>query len=417
MTHRILLAFVAVSLLGCPPDIVEPDRSGPMAFNVTFVTPPGGEDARTALPFSADEMEVEIAIEAVGYDRAVMTDYTATIALKATPAQLLSAPFVLVESGRATTTVTVARGFGQVRIWATDEGTAETPGTYATGVSPVVFFQFPTIADVQRSDSTITSPMEHTYAHMRGWVDDEPDPRDMRVTAVTNDGFYATDLSEPFGSYNSMFAFTFSRPDGITEGMQLKRLSGIVEEFLGFTELGFPDWEINEEAELMVPPPARLPSEIACDSNEMEKWESTVVTVGNLESDFRGGGECADYVEFGQWPALLLDRRGNPVECGGGDTRISVVNINTVPSFAFPECENFSPPATRTLSSLTGVLRHNRFASPSWILEVRDCMDFPENARPADCEEQLNNPLSGPRHAPQWAFRDIPECEGHLTHR
>jgi hypothetical protein len=414
MTRRLPLLALA-SLLGCTPTTESPDRSGPLGFRVTFPDPPGGESAQTQLPFTAEAFSVDVAIEAIGYDREVMEDFTATIALKATPAQLLSTPFVLVQDGRASATVTMTRGFGQVRVWATDEGTDETPGSYATGVSPTIWFDYPTIAQVQASDSTVESPMEHTYAHMRGWDEAHADPRDMRVTAVTNDGFYVTDLNEPPGSYNSMFAFTFSRPEGVHEGMRLRRLSGIVEEFLGFTELGFPDWDIVDS--LDEPEPADLPSGIACDSPEMEKWESSLVTVHNLMSDFRGGGECADYVEFGQWPALLNDRRGFPVQCQGGDVRISVVNVNTVPSFAFPECANFSPPAVRTLSSLTGILRHNRNASPPWILEVRDCMDFPEEARPIDCEQQLTNPLSGPRVAPQWAYRDIPECEGHLSHR
>ena len=422
MTLRLLPLLALSSLLvhfcalvGCAPPIVEPDRSSPLTFRVQFPQSPGGETEETALPFSSGEMSIPVTIEALGYDREVLTDFNSIITIKATPAQLLSAPTVTVTNGVANATVTITRGFGQVRIWATDEGTEETPGSYATGVSPLVHFGFPTIAEVQTSDSTIESPMEHTYVHMRGWVEDREDPRDMRVTAVTNDGFYVTDLNDPFGSYNSMFAFTFSRPEGVEPGMRLARLSGIVEEFLGFTELGFPDWEIVDQRD--TPEPADIPSEIACDSPEMEKWESTVVTFGNLESSFRGGSECADYVEFGQWPAMLLDRNGNPVQCGGNDVRISVVNVNTVPSFAFPECESGSPPAVRSLPSLTGVLRHNRYASPPWILEVRDCLDFPESDRPADCVQQLSNPLSGPRVAPQWAFRDIPECEGHLTHR
>lgn len=415
--NRLALLLSLVPLAGCWVQAEEPDRSGPLTFEVTITDGPGGERAEDALSFSTEEVEVGIAVRAIGYDRELMTDYTATVALKATPAQLLSTPYLLVEDGVGATTVTLTRGFGSVRIWATDEGTPETPGSYATGVTPAIHFHYPTIAEVQASDSTVESPMEHTYAHIRGWEPDEDDPRDMRVTAVTNDGFYVTDLSEPYGSYNSMFAFTFSRPDGVEKGMRLKRLSGIVEEYLGFTELGFPDWEIDHDFPLEVPEPPLLPVDEVCDSDEMEKWESTVVTLGPLRSDFRGGGECADYLEFGQWPALLIDRNGNPIQCGGSDARMTIVNINTVPSFAFPECENFSPPAVKTLPSLTGILRHNRYASPAWILDVRDCRDFPESARPADCLEQLANPLSGPRHAPQWAYRDIPACEGHLTHR
>jgi len=413
---RIALLLALSLLIGCPTATPAPDRSGPLSFQVTFVNDPGGSDAASPLPFDTDGTTHRIAVEAIGYDRQVMTDFTANVALKVTPAQLLSAPFVLVENGRAEADITFSRGLGQVRVWASDEGTDETPGSYATGVSPVVHYELPTVREVQETTATTTSPMEKMYVHMRGWDPEHEDSRDLRVTAVTNDGFYVTDLSDPPGSYNSLFAFSFSRPDGIELGMRLERLSGKIEEFLGFTELAFPDWVVAEANE--VPEIEILDPTIVCNSPAMEAWESSVVTVIGLESDFGGIGDCEDYNEYGQWPAKLLDPKMlDPVQCSGSDARINVVNINTVPSYTFDECADFGRPDDRFISSLTGILRHNEFASPSWILEVRDCMDFPPELRPADCEAQLRLPLSGPRKAPQFLYRDIPECEGHLTSR
>ena len=413
--HRVLLLLLAF-VVGCEPAATDvPDHSGPMTMNVEFVNPPGGETEEAPLPFSVDEMEVRIRVQAIGYDREVDTSFSGPVVLKVAPGELESTPVVQLTNGEGTADITISRAFGRARIWASDEGTDEEPGSYATGVSPIVHFDYPTCSQVQTSDSVIESPLEGAYVTIRGWDETHSDPRDLRVTAVTNDGFYVTDLNEPFGAYNSMFAFSFSRPDGIEVGMRLKSLSGIVEEFLGFTELAFPEWVV--ESQMDEPEVPLLPREIACDSPEMEKWESQVVTVVGVRSDFRTASDCNDYLEFGQWPAVMLDRRGYPVQCDGNDARINVVNANTVPSFGFPACESFSPPEEKELRYLTGILRHTRFASPPWILEVRNCLDFPEESRPADCVQQLANPLSGPRKAPQWAYRDIPACEGHLTHR
>ncbi len=413
---RLALLIALCSLLGCTTAAPAPDRTGPLSFRVTFVEPPGGEDSAAPLPFDVDGATHRITIEAIGYDRQLLTDFTATVALKVTPAQLLSAPFVLVQNGLAQTEVTFSRGLGQVRIWVSDEGTDETPGSYATGVSDVVHYELPTVRQVQETPNTTTSPMEGSYVHIRGWDPENPDSRDLRVTSVTNDGFYVTDLNDPPGSYNSLFAFSFSRPDGLDVGMRLERLSGKIEEFLGFTEMGFPDWVVAEADE--APAIEILDPFIVCDSPAMEAWESSVVKVVALESDFGGIGDCEDYNEYGQWPARLLDPKTlDPIQCGGDDARINVVNINTVPSYTFDECGDFGRPDDRYISALTGILRHNQYASPSWILEVRSCMDFPPELRPADCEAQLRLPLSGPRKAPQYLYRDIPECEGHLTSR
>ena len=413
---RALLLLVLPLLTACPYATPAPDRSGPLSFTVTFLDDPGGTDPAAPLPFDTEGATHQVSIEAIGYDRQVLTDFTATVAIKATPAILLSAPFVVVENGRAEADVTFSRGFGQLRVWVSDEGTDESPGSYATGVTRVVHYDHPTVREVQETPQTTTSPMEQMYVHIRGWDETHPDPRDLRVTSVTNDGFYVTDVSDPDGAYNSLFAFSFSRPDGIEAGMRLERLSGIIEEFLGFTEMAFPDWVVAGAGD--VPPIRELDPTIVCDSPQMEGWESSVVTVRALQSDFGGFGDCEDYNEYGQWPAILLDEKTlDPVSCGGGDARLNIVNINTVPSYTFDECANFDRPDDRYLSSLTGILRHNEFASPSWILEVRDCMDFPIEERPVDCVDQLRLPLSGPRKGPQPYYRDIPECEGHLTSR
>ena len=102
--------------------------------------------------------------------------------------------------------------------------------------------------------------------------------------------------------------------------------------------------------------------------------------------------------------------------CGGGEALITVVNINTVPSFAFPECEDNLPPPAVELDYLVGILRHVAPADPPWVIDVRSCLDFPEELRPDDCAQLLERPLSGPKKAPQKYFRDLETCEAHPGH-
>ena len=151
--------------------------------------------------------------------------------------------------------------------------------------------------------------------------------------------------------------------------------------------------------------PLLLDPWIVCDDREMEAYEASVVRIEGLVSDFVRASDCQDYIEFGQWPVRLAG------SCGGGDARMSVVNINTVPSFRF-DCEGGAPPPPVELDYLVGVLRHTAPADPPWIVDVRSCLDFPEEHRPADCAELMERPLSGPRHAPHEYYRDIATCEG-----
>ena len=266
------------------------------------------------------------------------------------------------------------------------------------------------------------SPLQHQYVHFLGYDLELPESerRDLVVTTVTNDGFYVTDQSDPPGSFNSMFVFSFSRPDDLVVGDRLSKLAGIVSEFLGFTELQFPTWTVESSGNA-TPEPAVLDPSMVCIGTQMEAWESSVVRVENILTDVTRASDCVDYNEYGQWPALL------PGECEGDEARINVVNVNTVPSWKFPECEQgseclqpnrpewcFEP---RPLDYLIGVLRHTRYASPPWILEVRDCLDFPVEHRPSDCAQLLMRPPSGPRLAPFHERREAPQCTYGTLHQ
>lgn len=405
--RRATLLFSAV-LTGCASAPVElPDHDGPLSFRVELLDDVGGHSAEEPLPFSADGRELDLRITALGYDHEPM-EWDGPIQIKVTPGQLdASDNQVQMSGGVVETTVEVSLAYDQVRIWASDEGDGETTGSFATGVSDRLWFARPTIAESQRplvSDGT--SPVNHRYVSFRAWGD-EFGPRNLVVHSVTNDGFYVTDNDDAPGTFNSLFVFTFSRPDGVEVGTRLAQLDGIVSEFLGYTELSFPSWIVDSTGHEPAEPQV-LDASVVCDNEAMEAWEGSLVRLENLTADFGGIGDCNDYEEYGQWPAELEG------SCDGGSARINIVNINTVPDFSF-NCDDPQSLQNIHLDYLVGLLRHNTAANPHWILDVRSCLDFPPEDRPTNCGTAAEPRLSGPKKAPELYYRDIPSCEGDKT--
>ncbi len=393
---------------GCVVAHEQEDPSGPLTMAVTFETDPDGLDPSDPAPFSSDPIQYLVRVEVLDAERRVISDFDGLVKVRATPGELRTPDTIEFAQGVFTGRIEIARAYDEMRIWFSDEGTPDQPGSFATGVTPAVYIDRPTVTDVQTSDSVVESHFEHEYVPIKGW-DGTDTQRDLVVTTVSNDGFYVTDRTGGPGTYNSLFVFSFSRPDGIVVGDRLSELSGIVSEFLGYTELGFPTWRVADRNNV-VDDPYPLDPTIVCNSPEMEKWEASVVRLDGLRSDFSSGSDCADYAEHAQWPAVI-----EGAECGGEPARISVVNENTVPSFNFPPCSLADPPTDahdREVEYLVGVLRHLRFASPPWILEVRSCLDFPPDLRPPDCPQLLMRPPSGPRIAPAKYYRDLVTCEG-----
>jgi hypothetical protein len=447
MTRLLPLALLSLPLtlaacMDLPAEGANEDGSGfqaeelqPLWFDLSTSLTEGdpGTSADNPLAFSIEGHSFEISVTAMGYDHEPISDFEACLQLHLTSGILeevsptggangCPAGTLPVSSGTANASVLVSRAYDQLRIWASDEGTANEAGSFASGSTDAIHTRLPTVAQVQASDSTIESPLQHQYVHFLGYDPEIPEShrRELVVTTITNDGFYVTDRSDAPGSFNSMFVFSFSRPDDLLVGDRLSKLAGIVNEFLGFTELQFPTWTVESSGN-QIGEPAVLDPSIVCIGSEMEAWESSVVRVDTILTDVTRASDCVDYNEYGQWPALL------PGECEGNEARINVVNVNTVPSWKFPECEQgseclqpnrpdwcFEP---RPLDYLVGVLRHTRYASPAWILEVRDCLDFPIEDRPSDCAQLLMLPPSGPRHAPFYQRREAPECTYGTLHR
>lgn len=190
--------------------------------------------------------------------------------------------------------VTIVAAFGQTRIWAQDIGYVpvdltrpkppgcadgldndndglfdypadpgcfspndddETSGTGATGVSDVIYYARPRIADVR--GATTTSGTGTPFPNEQVDIDTGYDLAsnvfkwDTVVTGLASDGFFTTDLQNATNDpqaglqYGSVFAYTFSAPTKIGVCDRLRLLEATSSDFFGYTELNFPTWAVE----------------------------------------------------------------------------------------------------------------------------------------------------------------------------
>jgi hypothetical protein len=280
---------------------------------------------------------------------------------------------------------------------------SETGGTYSAGVSPTIYYELPSIQDVQGTGSTTPYAFESITINTSG-------EHEVIVTRIAKDGFYATDLSGQDAGFNHMFAFSFSTPRNLRVCDRLTLLSGTVSEFFGFTEMNFPSYESiglvkGDEDKCRVPAPVVLDPETIIDPNAMEALESGLVRIEgyhvsgkmgpglalggmfganatncdfngdgriDFESDAEGscGNLCSDDPECTEWTSFVA--RGNYKVAKQVMSGMSVIQVQTDGA---PE---FSPVANRgaTLTSLTGTLRNFSGGNLNWTIDARCTADL-----------------------------------------
>lgn len=222
--------------------------------------------------------------------------------------------------------VTIAAAFGDTRVWAEDLGYTPTPpgmtlpacsngvdddkngtidfpaepgcfspddddegaGTLATGVSDVVYFVKPRIADVRGvtdNNGTATAfPHEQVQLDTGYHADTGKYDFNVIVTRVASDGFYVTDVEDQnTRGYASVFAFTFSAPQKLAVCDRLRSMGGTSADFFGFTEISFPTWSVefyNPSAPArpcLVPEPRVLAIAELSNLTVLFKYESALV--------------------------------------------------------------------------------------------------------------------------------------------
>lgn len=300
---------------------------------------------------------------------------------------------------------------------------SEDPGTLLTGVSPPIFYELPTVAEVQGRGST--TPFEAVAVDVA-----VVDPV-VIVTRVASDGFYVTDISDP-GGYNHLFAFNFNTPEGMRVCDRLQRFSGTATEFFGFTEVSFPSYEIGRVTEetsalcvrdddcpetafcareafstegrcqpCLVPEPVLLTNALLNSDAELEKLESGLVRVEQmritpnfgpdfpeevqpLAFKFDANASNCDLDEDGRVDfenareGACSNQCGSSADCSEwtayasrGNYKIArqtlVIQANT------GTARGFDPVAHKgeTIASLSGTLRNFSGGSLNWTIETR----------------------------------------------
>lgn len=352
--------LLALFATGCD-RYVSMDQGG--AFTVTVEVQEGDLGAPDARLPTTDgsgewpERQYRLKVEALDAKGARVESLTRPLHVRVVPGQVVLdeargfTDQITMNAGVGEAVVAVSHIYGDTRIWAEDLGTSEEPGSYATGVSPTLYVQAPTISDIQyvpRDQECLSyvgttlegyecAALASTFVRVRAA------DRLLVVTAITTSGFYVTDCIDaggPLGAcqgaagqYNSMYAFSYSAPDGVFPGAVLESLAGNVSEFNGSTQLSFPDWVLAPGEQVDPPEPEVLSEQIYCSSDSAyatEPYESDLVRVENLViKDFASDSyDLGRFNRFGQWPAIFVSTLDTDAEC-----EIAVVTRETMPDF------------------------------------------------------------------------------------
>ncbi|MDP2315569.1 MAG: hypothetical protein Q8P41_21905 [Pseudomonadota bacterium] len=251
------------------------------------------------LPFTIDAFDVPITVRTLDVNGAPYA-FEGDLKPKVRPGVLESEPWISISGGEWSGSVSIRNGFGPTRIWLTDEGDKDEDSgraaSWGAGVSEAIWFESPTIAGFQTTDDPETNQLAGEFATIR--VAD----RQVVVTAREAAGFWVTDIMDAPGTYNSVYVYTFSRPDdAYAVGARVTLLTGIDQEYLASTQLSFPTLE-TDGTTLEVPAAFELTS---CGDDEMEGLEGSRVRVsdGEIADTFvEGGVDYEDFLTYGQWP-------------------------------------------------------------------------------------------------------------------
>jgi hypothetical protein len=396
-------ALAGLLITGCVKEVPPPD--GPLSVRVTF-DEAAAEDigADTPLPFSHDSVTFTVDMQMIDIDGSVMTGFDGELGVRVRPGKVVEPWTVTVTDGVAEDVqVTIKGGHGPTRIWFEDS--EREGGNFATGVTPEIRFAYPTVAQIQTPSDSSTDLSGLMSNHVQVLVED----RELIVTHVASDGFYVTDTDDPAGAYNSIYAFTFSRPRDLEAGDRLSALDGNVVEYIAFTELGYPSFIVESSGHDSPAPSPIGGTELCGGTDTMEGYESSMIIIENAVSAFADADDCESYLEYGQWPIRLEDAGG---DCG--TVEMNVVSSYTIPGLRFTDCLEGQVPGELEIDWMIGTLRHIKYADPPWIIEPRGCEDIPEEIWPEDCIEDsaaARAHFSGPTPGPRQYERRIPFCE------
>lgn len=328
-------------------------RVEPSFIEVTLGTSETGSQT-SPLPFSSTTVTVPVSVQTLDR-KGEPYPMDGTLHIKVRPGHLDQDDEVILEDGVWSGDVLFRNAFGPTRIWFLDEGEADgsRAASFAAGVSPVITYALPTIAEMQNNEDHETNNLDGEFAELR--LDD----RNVIVTARDSAGFWVSDISDTAGNYNSLYVYTFSRADdGLQPGVRLTLLTGNNQEYLGTTQLQFPTIEFESSAGYSVPGASEITSDNCADLTAMEKLEASRVVVNNpvIPANFLTDVELSDkYLIYNEWPMQV------------GECIVYVISNATAPDFNPTEHQG------ETLSSVSGMLKEYY---GEWIVLVVDSSDI-----------------------------------------
>lgn len=367
MNPLLIPAALALLAPGCHVTVSsDPNRVGFIQVQTTSAT---GSEAEP-MAFTSTGGDFDISVQLLDRDGKTLAQ-DAGMSVTARPGSIDGEGTIDLVDGKWSGTVTVKNGFGPTHIWVNDDmaGYQGRSPSWVTGVSDTLWFQYPTISEVQATSDHETNNLDREFAQLR--LED----RQVVLTAVATDGFWAADITDGNGNYNGIYVYTFNRPDyeltegeselAVNVGDRLAELTGIDQEYLATTQLSFPTYAPAPGETLTVPDPVEITAALGCDDDEMEKLESLPVRISNalIPADFTDQAsteDYEDYVAYGQWPIDL------------GECTLYAENTTTVPDF-FP-----TEHSGETLEYVQGMLSE---VYGKWILKVRDSADISYTAR------------------------------------
>lgn len=382
-----MVAFVAFT--ACT--TTDPGLTGATSLAITIVAPTVVGDVDTRLTQTSITATINIqAKDAQGHDDAtynhtvgVYAHYLGTLTpyLDGTPIAKIN-----VVNGVATNQMVVLPPtFGPTTLWVDDFQDAHP--TYATGVSPTLWFRDPFISDIQNpigltgNDIYDFGPLDHKNISVK--TSRYGATGKLVVTSVFSQGYTVADVNCPTGAapctsqaYDYIEVFSFSAPTDqnaqfISEGQTIAGFAGGITQFDGLTEIGFPQTFVNsasvidkslEPAVTLFDPTWFTTNKIHFEENEASAIEIDGAVVCPLD---------ANYTTYKQWK-LDPSGTGSAAACAGKNL-INVISAGVV---------DLDPGTLvgKVIPKIVGVLRPVNIGSFNvWIIYPRSAADITLN--------------------------------------
>ena len=260
-----------------------------------------------------------------------------------------STPFATVpmSGGKGTTSLMLPTVFGPTTVWFDDGGDAN--ATYATGVSPVLWYRDPFISDIQTpaSESALNaltdSPLENKNVDVR--ISRYGARGRLVVTSLFSQGYTVADVqcadasgTPPCTSqnYDYIEVFSYSAPLDqlhrfLNDGQIIDGFAGGITNFDGLIEVGFPQTFVTNNTNVCIAcqPPAAV---VDASGNPATDWFTNPINFKRHQAaliELDSAKVCdldSDYATFKQWK---IDPAGVGGNCMGNRRVLNVISAQS----------------------------------------------------------------------------------------